>query len=489
MNAPVEADLEGRVIAIAQGRGRLFLENVPGCDVRGLYAEPYADGDALERAWANALDRRIAMSREIDATLLVVAAPDAHSVHPEDLPDGWALRTPTVGDVFAERFGDRVAVVRLRDVLRDAGPAAPVWRRDDSHWSAWGAYVAYRTIMDALPARHRRHVVPADAFELGWRDELGDLSATAPAARPEPTPWIRLHAPRARCVDDRSNGRRDAYKVFEVDDPSLPTCLVFRDSFATDLAPYLVESFRRTVLVASGARGFPELILEERPDVVLIERAERTLPLGVHDWAPTTWREHWPAPGWSDEEAVAAAAEREAWRAVEVGAAEPALVAAGAAFDRSPTPDRRFLLGRAHLLAGDVEGAAAAFEAALEEDPGRFAFLLHLGMARLRQARPADARDLFARACALHPWQTIGYEHLGYASLACGDAASAVTVLERAVRLGPELAGGWIWLAHAQQAQGLVAIACETLRRGLVACPDDAGLLAALDALQTQAEA
>ena len=79
---------------------------------------------------------------------------------------------------------------------------------------------------------------------------------------------------------------------------------------------------------------------------------------------------------------------------------------------------------------------------------------MHLGIARLRQGRIAEARDLFGRACALSPWRPFGFEHFGYASLALGELVAARGALEEAVRLGPELIGAWTWLLRTLEALG-----------------------------------
>ena len=263
-----------------------------------------------------------------------------------------------------------------------------------------------------------------------------------------------MRAPRAREVFDACNHRRHMIKTWEIDDPSLPSCLMMRDSFATEMAPFMAESFRRSVLVGSTVRAFPDMIREERPDIIIIERAERGVPQGVVDWDLVTWREHWPAPGVGAHEAEAARAERDGARALDAGDPAAAEARAREAVDLGPTPDRHLLLGRARLQGGDPGGAAEALSQALAAEPGRWSFIMHLGIARLAQARPGDARDLFARACALAPWHPLAFEHFGYACLALGEVAPARAALEHAVRLGPELVGSWAWLLHALERMG-----------------------------------
>jgi len=62
--------------------------------------------------------------------------------------------------------------------------------------------------------------------------------------------------------------------VRETGDPRLPRVLVFRDSFGWALIPLLSESFQSSVYVWTFD-FLPELIEREKPDVVILECAER----------------------------------------------------------------------------------------------------------------------------------------------------------------------------------------------------------------------
>jgi hypothetical protein len=72
-------------------------------------------------------------------------------------------------------------------------------------------------------------------------------------------------------------------QVIESDLPDQPTILFLRDSFATDLAHFTQESFRRTILAHHGYGGFRRnLILRYEPDIVVYEMIERGLAWKLH---------------------------------------------------------------------------------------------------------------------------------------------------------------------------------------------------------------
>ena len=65
---------------------------------------------------------------------------------------------------------------------------------------------------------------------------------------------------------------------FTVDDPSLPTMIMYRDSFSTNLMSFMAEKFRKSVFHTMWE--YPEeleLYREMQPDYVIIERVERNL--------------------------------------------------------------------------------------------------------------------------------------------------------------------------------------------------------------------
>ena len=64
--------------------------------------------------------------------------------------------------------------------------------------------------------------------------------------------------------------------VTEIAGSSLPRAVVFRDSFASRLVPFLSEHFSRAVYLWQNDFD-PEIVLRERPDVVIQEIAGRHL--------------------------------------------------------------------------------------------------------------------------------------------------------------------------------------------------------------------
>ena len=126
-------------------------------------------------------------------------------------------------------------------------------------------------------------------------------------------------------------------------------------------------------------------------------------------------------------------------------------------------PELHFLVGRTYLMQRRGREAQAAFERALELDPG-YALAHHgLGGAHHQQGRLARAIAEYERACTLDTALFTALNDLGRAYFQTGDQQRAVEVLERAVRLRPDLARAHLNLGQSYAAMGRKADAVRAL--------------------------
>lgn len=246
--------------------------------------------------------RRVTVERrdwlaERGIAYLLVLVPDKHLVYREHMPDSL----PRSGESHPlEQLSSHlqattdVDVLDLRPALLAAKARGRVYHKTDSHWNDVGAWEAYRAIHERLqrmlPALAD---VPAAATDPGRRVEpgLGLANAIAMAdAYPEEILEARLVAPRATLRPDRAPEKRGIAKTlrpirYEHPDRSRPRAVMFRDSFANALIPYLAEDFSRVAFVWDRDLD-PELVLRERPDVVIQEIVGRFLgrrPKGIDE--------------------------------------------------------------------------------------------------------------------------------------------------------------------------------------------------------------
>ncbi len=135
--------------------------------------------------------------------------------------------------------------------------------------------------------------------------------------------------------------------------------------------------------------------------------------------------------------------------------------------DRFAQARARFVAGLAHLEAGRLAEAEAAFAQSLALLPGRPSTLTNLGAVRLALGRPAEAVPLLQQAVQAEPDNFEAWAHLGLALADMGGDEQALPALERALALQP---------AHAQVRFGLAG-ALGRLQRPADAMPHAQALL------------
>ena len=210
-------------------------------------------------------------------------------------------------------------IVDLRPALRAARNAGDEpYQRTDTHWTSVGAYIAYCELLAALDRRRgtRTEPIPRGAFASRTLRERGDMIHLSNALLPlETVTWldplrafpavarnaqgdaVTLLAPgrqpkdgffAARVYPTPIAGRMTASQevIATQDDPSLPTAVVFHDSFMPALAPYLAQHFRRIRFVWGHHIDIAHpVLMQERPDVVIDQHVQRN----VHFMAAGDW--------------------------------------------------------------------------------------------------------------------------------------------------------------------------------------------------------
>ncbi len=271
--------------AVIKGRdGWLFYADDGGMEdctneklLSAAELEDWRETLALTNAWLRA--RGIAH--------VFTIPPDKQAIYPEALPPSLRQvntmsRMDQVEAMLAERTG--VPVVDLQPPLVAAKARERIYYQTDTHWNDRGALVAYQQIIEAV-RRQKPSVPPAwtrDDFEPIERVIEGqDLARMIGLMRVlhETEFGLRPRRPRHARVVEPVNGAASAEEgrvVTEIPGSSLPRAVIFRDSFASRLAPFLSEHFSRAVYLWQNDFD-ADVVLKERADVVIQEIVSRHL--------------------------------------------------------------------------------------------------------------------------------------------------------------------------------------------------------------------
>ena len=153
-----------------------------------------------------------------------------------------------------------------------------LYHKYEDHWNALGAFIAYSAAM-----KEAKKLVPA-LQPLALSDYAISQGYRAWNIPPlgEADPVFSLKSG-SRIVDRRVLDNKIPLRPIVETTTNLntaPTALVYGNSFGEVMAPFLNETFRRTIIVPTAHYPFPtELIQANKPDVVILEMVERSLTM------------------------------------------------------------------------------------------------------------------------------------------------------------------------------------------------------------------
>ncbi len=276
------------VEAVAPFNSRIQFQHVP---LKGrddfLF---HRDHDALDQltaglilrqrqidVWIAALEGRLAWCDAHGSAMRFLIIPEKHVVYEHKLPRLVHVSPQRAAMQLLAAFGGELSARTFYPVeaLRAASRIKPTFFKTDTHWNAYGAFIAYQALAASLEPEVALETVREG--ELVWKERpyVGDLGVRFNRERgetmvtAEPTVTYRL-------TFQNHKFSRGAVHVYENERRDLPTCVLFRDSFSNALIPYLMRGFSRLVAVSSLSCHY-DLLDQEKPDVVLFVVIERFL--------------------------------------------------------------------------------------------------------------------------------------------------------------------------------------------------------------------
>ncbi|MCG6207516.1 alginate O-acetyltransferase [Rhodopseudomonas sp. HC1] len=225
---------------------------------------------------------RISHARQLGAAYMLVIAPDKHSIYPEHMPRFLARRDrpSQLDQLLAVTKPAGLPVVDLRAALLRGKDEGLVYYKDDTHWTEWGAYLGYRTLMAAQPLPDVPLLqISARQYSVA-SDVKGDLAKTANLPWVERT--VRADPAAMRCAATgtpleplspnlliaRSQCASANYKVVYIG-----------DSFIDSIMKYVSQSFGEVVYISRSGftpwRDVQSVVDREAPDLIIEQLVER----------------------------------------------------------------------------------------------------------------------------------------------------------------------------------------------------------------------
>ncbi len=268
---------------VEKGReGWLFLkEEVPGRNelLQSLGIRPYLAFE--EKMWQLIFAQRAAWTKAQGMEYVLVVAPNKTSIYPEYLPPRYHVAGPgNVGGLLKKLSG--ITVIDLTPGILQQKQTGRLFHKTDTHWNELGAFVAYQTLLRALPKGFGEPPLSLDSVTLNWTtDPPGDLARLLllDSILHEKAPHLSLHHPQAKCIIGCDAPFEPGMPVRHFRNPQarLPRVFFDHDSFFKLVAPFLAEHFQETIFSWKWQGFDDQAILKTQPDLVIDEFVERSL--------------------------------------------------------------------------------------------------------------------------------------------------------------------------------------------------------------------
>jgi len=270
--------------AVVLGRGGWLFYGDDGGMQDYTNEQPLSNGELV--LWHDSIVRANDWLRRHGVAYIFTIVPDKHIIYPEQVPASIrqvndVSRTDQVFDALAE---SAVVAVDVRPALRLGKSQERLYHLTDTHWNDRGALITYQQIIGAVraqvpavpPAWTRGDFNPVERSVNGM--DLAGMMGLTRVLREIDLQLVPRRPRRARVIEPAGAEASDELGrvVTEIPGSALPRAIVFRDSFASALAPFLSEHFSRVVYLWQNDFD-AEVVQKEHPDVVLQEIVSRHL--------------------------------------------------------------------------------------------------------------------------------------------------------------------------------------------------------------------
>jgi len=271
---------DGQYLYLVGEQGHHYLAGFNG-ELIPKYQGRSVFSDAELRALAARLDEINDHLDQQNIPLIVMLCADKESVYPEYYPRS-IMRGPEpiqldiVTNYLQVHTG--ADVFNIRQCLVDQKQNFALYNKADGdliHYNEIGAFFSYLELMRHIRAYYP-DMRPFTLDDVAFLNDANDVEMQAALS------YRALDAGFFDAIELIRPFDWENY-AFENDDPSLPTILLMRDSYAGKakyLARYLPQHFGRTILIHyDNMRHFEDYVAFFKPDIVVFETAERQLTL------------------------------------------------------------------------------------------------------------------------------------------------------------------------------------------------------------------
>jgi len=210
-----------------------------------------------------------------DTELFLMIAPNKASIYPEFMPTKFTVFNEKSNLEMIENAIDSVSMIDVKSVIINAKDVynEQLYHDLDSHWNNLGAYLAYVEMSKQMDKEY----LEMDLFDITIENNhKGDLTTMLYPAIDVYDEQYNLNLPETFTFT-RPIRQLDDLQIESINSEGSESLIMFRDSFANALIPYLSQSYQNVFYARNFPYDFTSLIENPAPNLV-IEIAERNIP-------------------------------------------------------------------------------------------------------------------------------------------------------------------------------------------------------------------
>jgi len=229
--------------------------------------------------WQLLLEKRRDWLARRGISYLFVVAPDKHSIYPEELPD-WLVKvhSQTKLDQFFAYMHEHstVALVDLREVIRNSNEIHPTYLKTDTHWNFFGSFVTYQELIRTLAKQSPGlEPMPLSSFTvINERQPGGDLDRFLGSSMTETNAYDFIPKPGIPSFSEKLALDENAGPKLTTNPKVQGRLIVFQDSFGRRWIPFMGYNFNKVTYLWQYNLN-PAWIEQDKPNIVVNEMVER----------------------------------------------------------------------------------------------------------------------------------------------------------------------------------------------------------------------
>ena len=228
-----------------------------------------------------------------NAEIIYMIVPSAMTTYPELVPSNYK---PASGETKLDKVMAAITkgggtVIDLKSIFQEhKNDEMPLYYKLDSHWSDYGAYVAYNALFTHISEKFPE-AAPRPVSDFNWNEgyyNSGDMAyyLAMSQSKIKEYSYYRTFKDKVPASVTQFNRYDSATSLtysdemtyentIVTDNSKLPNCIVMRDSYSTQMYDILAERMNRTIYCGMwGYRWDNWLIDNEKPDYIIYLIAE-----------------------------------------------------------------------------------------------------------------------------------------------------------------------------------------------------------------------